>query len=307
MKFKVTSKQAGSRFDVVLTEKLKLTRSQIQKQIKAGLYMVDREPTAPHYILKMGEMIEGVKTDNTKPEAIIEPQAIPEYKIVAETKDYLVVHKPVGLLMHGTATMREANLADLLSAKYPEMKKVGDDPFRPGIIHRIDKDVSGLVLVAKTQAFFESAKEQFQTRTIQKNYLALVHGVIQGDEGIIDFPIKRATSGHKMAALPKGADGRVAISEFVVTKRFLHYTLVKVAIKTGRTHQIRAHMAAYGHPIVGDNLYGTKICKDQNRRLHTKRVFLVAQELSFTDLAGERKEFTLSIPEDFIELTKNFK
>jgi len=305
MNFTVKEKQAGIRLDKFLTEQLGKSRNRIQKIIKAGLVSVDGKVASANYPIKTGELLilkEAVaeKKINTK----IAPV---NYEIIAETANYLVINKPVGLLMHGAPDLKETNLADLLAIKYPSLSKVGEDPYRPGIVHRIDKDVSGLVLVAKTQEFFDAAKIQFINHSIKKSYTALAHGRISADQGLIDFPIERAAAGHKMAARPKGADGRRAISEFVVLKKFNHFTLVKVTIKTGRTHQIRAHFSAYGHPLVGDNLYGNKTAKNVNKKLATARIYLVADELSFTDLAGKRKNFKLELPVDFDNIFKRIK
>lgn len=305
MKFTIKENQAGSRLDKFLSQQLGQSRSQIQKIIKAGLASVGDKILNANYPVKIGDHLvikkpEAAKNHNKKTLSV-------GYDVIADAADYLVINKPVGLLMHGTPALKEANLADLLVKKYPSMAKVGEDPYRPGIIHRIDKDVSGLILAAKTQEFFDAAKLQFQNRSIKKSYTALVHGKISADQGLIDFPIDRAAAGHKMAARPKGALGRRAISEFIVMKRFNRFTLVKVTIKTGRTHQIRAHFSAYGHPLVGDNLYGNKSAKEANKKLATTRVYLVADELGFTDLNGQKKNFSLELPEDFNQIFKKIK
>jgi 23S rRNA pseudouridine1911/1915/1917 synthase len=304
MNLDVKENQAGNRLDKFLTNELGQARNQIQKMIKAGLVSVDGRVASANYNLKAGDQVVLKKPTAKKADAKKTPI---NFEIIAQTKDYLVINKPVGLLMHGSPDLNETNLADLLAKKYPALSKVGDDPYRPGIVHRIDKDVSGLILVAKTQKFFDAAKQQFIDRSIKKSYTALAHGKISADQGLIDFPIERAAAGHKMAARPKGADGRRAISEFTVLKKFNHFTLVKVAIKTGRTHQIRAHFSAYGHPLVGDNLYGNKSAKDKNKKLATARVYLAADELSFVDLDGERQNFKLELPEDFKEIFKKIK
>ena len=255
------------------------------------------------------------------------PQPLVAPEIIWESADYLVIDKPAGLAVHGGGNIKEPTLADWLIKKYPKIKKVGDDPARPGIVHRLDKDVSGLMVVAKSQASFESLKNQFKTREINKEYLALAHGKISVDDGEIDFPIKRASAGYKMAALPHqvndllsrrhpkdrdrgNIDGifqaKEALTEFKVIKRFVNYTLVRVKIKTGRTHQIRVHFCALSHPLVGDNLYGTKKTKAVNKKLNIGRVFLMASRLMFIDLAGDKKEFSLELPASLISyLPKN--
>ena len=235
------------------------------------------------------------------------------YQEIYVSRDYLVINKQAGLLTHGAKHLDDTNLADELLARYPEIARVGDDPFRPGIIHRLDKLASGLLVVARQQACFDSLKLQFQNRTIVKKYTALVFGKIDQAEDEITFPIQRSSVGYKMAALPKtvkGAaniSGRQAISEFVVLKRFINYTLLKVRIKTGRTHQIRVHLSAYGHPLVGDDLYGTKKTKVKNAKLNLGRIFLVADYLEFKDLQGKKQSFQIELPEElktFLEQTK---
>jgi 23S rRNA pseudouridine1911/1915/1917 synthase len=247
------------------------------------------------------------------------PTAAPE--IIWESNDYLVIDKPAGLAVHGGGNIKELTLVDWLVKKYPKIKKVGDDSSRPGIVHRLDKDVSGLMVIAKSQASFESLKNQFKIREINKEYIALVHGRLDSDEGEINFPIKRASAGYKMAALPLQAadllsrrhpkdrdrgniDGvfqaKEALTEFKVIKRFVNYTLVNVKIKTGRTHQIRVHFCAIGHPLVGDDLYGTKKTKSINKKLSLGRVFLMSSRLLFVDLKGEAKEFFRELPADLV-------
>jgi len=174
------------------------------------------------------------------------------------------------------------------------------------------------MVIAKNQESFLSLKNQFKERSVNKEYTALAHGKILKDDGIIDFPITRSQAGHKMAALPanavdlltrrhpRGRDqgnieswmkSRSALTEFVVLKRFINYTLLNVKIKTGRTHQIRVHLFALGHPLVGDNLYCTKKTKEKNKKFNLDRVFLVANRLSFHDLKGQEQNFTIEIPE----------
>jgi 23S rRNA pseudouridine1911/1915/1917 synthase len=237
--------------------------------------------------------------------------------VIFEDNNYLVINKPAGLAVHGGGNLKEATLADWLIKFYPEIKKVGDDPARPGLIHRLDKDVSGLMVIAKTQAAFDNLKEQFKNREINKEYIALVYGQVVNETGEINFPIKRARAGYKMAALPlktanlltrpnpKNRDqgniagffkAKEAITEFKILKKFVNYTLLRVKIKTGRTHQIRVHFFAYGHPLVGDNLYSTKKTKEKNKKLQLGRVFLVASHLSFHDLAGEKRDFKIDLP-----------
>lgn len=248
--------------------------------------------------------------------------------IIFENSDYLIINKPAGLIVHGATGITEPVLTDWLRKKYPEIESVGDDPIRPGIVHRLDKEASGLMLIAKNQKSFNHFKKQFKSRRVIKKYLALAHGKISKDDDVITFPIRRSKDGYRMAALPVSSEtisdknkpnnrdrgtlkaqeeSKEAITEFSVLHRYINYTLLDVKIKTGRTHQIRVHFYAYGHPLVGDPLYWTKKSKVKNEKIKLGRIFLVAKELGFKDLAGEKQSFTLDLPSDlknFLEKTK---
>ncbi|MFH1661776.1 MAG: RNA pseudouridine synthase [Candidatus Falkowbacteria bacterium] len=236
-----------------------------------------------------------------------------KYKTIFENENFLIINKPAGLITHGGGHIKEKSLVDQLLKEYPEIKNIGEDPDRPGIMHRLDKLASGLLVIAKTQEMFEHLKKQFQNRTVSKTYTALVYGKIEKDEDEITFPIKRSSKGTKMAALPntnKGKtqeEGREAITGFEIIKKYINYTLLKVKIKTGRTHQIRVHMSAYGHPIAGDDLYGTKKTKEKNHKLNLERIFLNATELSFMDLDNKKQKFKIDLPEDFKKFLKIVK
>ena len=235
-----------------------------------------------------------------------------DIEILEKTKDYLVVNKPAGLLVHCAEHNKdEESLVDVLLEKCPEIKGVGDDDMRPGIVHRLDKSVGGLLVVAKTQKMFEFLKKQFQDRSVRKEYLALVYGVTSKDYDKIDFPIERSSKGFKMAAKPMGTEigGRVreAITEFQVEQRFVNYTFIRVKIKTGRTHQIRCHMTAYGHPIVGDDLYSTAKTRIKNKKLSLGGVFLNAVRLGFVDLDGESKSYEIELSSGLKDVLKAVK
>lgn len=242
-----------------------------------------------------------------------------EPKIIFENSDYLVVNKPAGLIVHGGTGITEPVLTDWLHKKYPEIEGVGDGPIRPGIVHRLDKEASGLMVIAKNQKTFDYLKKQFQKRKVIKKYFALAHGKISKEEDIISFPIKRSKDGYKMAALPVSSetisdknkpnnrdrgtlraqeDSKEAITEFCVLHRYINYTLLDVKIKTGRTHQIRVHLYAYGYPLAGDPLYWTKKTKVKNEKIKLGRIFLVAYELSFKDPSGEKQKFVIEIPQE---------
>ncbi len=292
----------GQRFDVWLSVELGQTRSQLQKSIKSGAITLDGKKVSPHYSLKGGEAVvvgEAPVIEQTADEALLpvkELTEIPVIRVVAETPEYVVIEKPSGLVMHPATGVIGITLVDWLLKKYPKIKKVGDDPARPGIVHRLDREVSGLVVIAKTQKAFDDLKEQFMDRRVRKCYHALVHGVIAKDAGDINFRIERSAQGFKMAAKPENQSGLNAATEFEVEKRFVNYTYLKVEIKTGRTHQIRAHLSAYGNPVVGDDLYAGAKLRVLNKKLQLGRIFLAATDLEFFDLAGEKQKFSLPIP-----------
>ncbi|OGF23050.1 hypothetical protein A3D45_00110 [Candidatus Falkowbacteria bacterium RIFCSPHIGHO2_02_FULL_42_9] len=320
MIIKITKKTAGLRLDKFLASsqtiwgKNQPSRSQIQKLIEKNVIKINGLPTLAHAWLKSSDIINVqkilAKKNQRSQKAIPKTAPEPKIEIIDETAELLIINKPAGLIVHGTAG---DTLADWLKTKYPKIKTIGDDPDRPGIVHRLDKEVSGLMVIAKTQGSFNHLKKQFQSRTIIKEYTALVHGQIQRDASTINFPIQRSSAGYKMAALPlttKGEltnHGRSAETEFRVITRLINYTLLKIKIKTGRTHQIRVHLAAYGHPVVGDKIYGTAKTKRQNKKLNLNRVFLIADHLSFTDLANKQKDFKISLTEELKNILKIVK
>ena len=224
-----------------------------------------------------------------------------DIEIIAKTKNYIVINKPAGILVHPRAgNPDDVSLVDWLTKKFPRIKKVGEDPSRPGLVHRLDREVSGLMVIARNQKSFLSLKQQFKDRKIDKYYTALVHGRISEPVGKITFPIKRSSKGFKMAAVPTNYEAtnnaKSAITRYKTIKQYNNFTLLKVKIETGRTHQIRVHFLALDSPIVGDFLYSTKKSQLRNKKVDLNRLFLVADKLAFTDRKGRRKEFTVDMP-----------
>ncbi|MBU0722574.1 RluA family pseudouridine synthase [Patescibacteria group bacterium] len=325
MIIKITEQSAGVRLDKFLANSnlLKLSRNQIQKLIEQGLININNLTVSSHYFLKPGDIINVAKNLSSNKKLIDKKKftrldnkhlagfvSAPchKIKIIHETDEFLVINKPAGLAIHGSANY---TLADWLMEKYPGIIQVGEDSERPGIVHRLDKDVSGLMVIAKTQTTFNNLKKQFQNRTVKKQYTALVHGKIKKDSATINFPIKRARKGYKMAAMPATTRGeptqagRMAETEFQIKQRLINYTLLKIKIKTGRTHQIRVHLTAYDHPIVGDNIYSTVKTRMQNKKLGLSRIFLIADRLSFIDLKNKRQNYKINLPEELKNILKN--
>jgi len=293
----VTDDSAGDRLDVFLTAKLlDLTRSAIKNGIKNGHVMVNGKKPTVHRFLKEGDRVEYLPLEEVKKNPFVPKDGGPMPKledlIVEETSDWIVIDKPTGLLVHPDAKHKTGTLVDLLMEHDPKIAKVGEDPSRPGIVHRLDREVSGLMVVAKTQEAYESFKTQFSSRKSQKHYLAFVYGEMPAEEGEIKFRIARSTSKPRMAARPeREEEGKAAWTHYVVRERFTGATLVDVEILSGRTHQIRAHLQAMRCPIIGDSLYALK---NVDRNLKAPRLMLQSVDLSFTDPStNEPKRFTL--------------
>jgi 23S rRNA pseudouridine1911/1915/1917 synthase len=329
-KFKIKKDTVGKRLDLFLAEELGNTsRNQIQKMIKDGIFLLNGQKTAVHSFLKAGDIIAETAVDKKiaveSKDLVVDNKGndlvnvFKKIKIIEDNPEYLVLNKPAGIIIHGGEGIKEKTLVDWLLVKYPKIKKIGDDPLRPGIVHRLDREASGLMVIAKTEDSFTNLKKQFQKRLTAKEYSVLVYGRIARPEGEINFPIKRSTAGYKMAAMPEenkrspiasnieSAGARRAITFFKVVQRFINYTLLKVKIKTGRTHQIRVHFFAYGHPVAGDDLYSTKKTREMNKKINLGRIFLVADKLAFKDISGNKHEFKIDLPKelkDFLAIAK---
>lgn len=227
---------------------------------------------------------------------------MPEPKIIAETPDYLVLDKPSGLLVHEANHHPGADtLVHWLLEHYPAIKGVGEEADRPGIVHRLDMDVSGVMVVARTQQMYDHLKKQFQNHEVEKMYLALVHGVPGKPDGTIRFPLGRSRrNAGRMASQPVPTDKtRDAVTNFAVKEQFTHLTLLEVTIETGRTNQIRAHLLAFGLPIVGDTVYASRWVK---QKVALDRPFLHSWKLGFTDLDNTMQHFEAPLPESLTAL-----
>jgi 23S rRNA pseudouridine1911/1915/1917 synthase len=307
---------ADNRLDKFLAEKYdSRSRSEWQKMINAGLVTINNRPVKAHAKLIVGDLINWPSAAKCRAAVsrsvgqIIkaEGQSL-RLKIIVEQPDYLVVNKPAGLLVHDNVwPPARPTVAQAVVKKYPEIELVGENKTRPGIVHRLDKDVSGLMVIARNHEMFAMLKRQFQYRTVKKYYTALVYGVMSKPEGIINFNLIRSSDGRKMAARPINQEGKKAITEYEVIKQWQNYSLLKVIIKTGRTHQIRAHLAALDHPLVGDDWYGTNKTKLKNKELKLGRVFLVASQLSFLDKDKVRQDFTIRLPRQLTDLLRQIK
>ncbi|MCK9361464.1 RluA family pseudouridine synthase [Patescibacteria group bacterium] len=310
--WKIGPEAQGERLDIYLTfEMPERSRSAIQKLIKDGQIKVNGKAATVHRFLKEGDQIDWSGAEATRKRVFKDekPAApLPDIKdlIVEETADWIVLDKPTGLLVHADSKDSDGTLVDLLVAHYPPLGKVGEDPERPGIVSRLDREVSGLIVVAKTQAAFDSLKEQFAGREVRKQYLALCHGALPDEEGDIKFRIARSTTQPRMAARPVNEEeGKAAWTHYKVKERFKGATLAELEILSGRTHQIRAHLHAMGCPIIGDMLYKIKTTE---RNVKAPRLMLQSVSLEFNDPAtGERKRFELAPVPEFEQLSEEFR
>ncbi len=285
------------RLDVFLVQHADLSRSKLQKFIKNGQVEVNGAKVKVHHLVRFGDTVTiADMTMAVHEKAKVVDQHIPE--ILYEDDNYLVVNKPSGLVVHGGPGIDEASLADWAVEHDPRIGDVGDQPdLRPGIVHRLDRDVSGVMVIAKNQKVFNDLKDQFKNHTITKIYMAMVHGRVVDRVGRIDFAIARKPDkSGLMVARPKSTEGKAAETLFHVERHVKGMTLVRVQTLTGRTHQIRVHFKAVGHPLVGDTLY--KVRKLKISKITAPRIFLHAMKLEFDDLKGNRKVFEAPLPSD---------
>jgi 23S rRNA pseudouridine1911/1915/1917 synthase len=282
----VQPEQAGQRIDVFVTLMLRsVSRSAIQKAIKDGEITLNDAPAKPHTALREGDT---VTIPEIEPQTARATEPLPEkirLNIVHEDGDIIVVNKPSGMLVHPTVRNESNTLAAAILAHAPEISGVGDGPERPGIMQRLDKDASGLMVIAKNHRAYDSLKKQFMAHAIEKRYVILVHNRPNEDEGTIDLAIGRSATARRMAARSRALEGdRPATTHYRVL-RFLrrNATLIEAKTETGRTHQIRAHFRAIGCPVAGDKLYGHK-----TDRLGVNRLFLHASKLGFTHPTADK-------------------
>ncbi len=290
------SREGPCRLDRYLAgQGLGLSRARLQRLIREGWVTLNGGDTKASAVVKCGDRVR-VRIPPARP-LEIEPEDMP-LCIVHEDAHLVVVDKPAGLTVHPAPGNANGTLVNGLLALYPDLPGIGGWQ-RPGIVHRLDKDTSGLMVVAKTEEAHHSLSEQIQGRRIKKGYTALASGQVADGEGVIDAPIGRDPNHRKRMAIVKR--GRASKTRYVVVRRMDDATLAEVFPVTGRTHQIRVHFASLGHPLVGDSLYGGK--SDL-----LERQFLHAHLLGFEHpLSGERVEFRSMLPEDLREVLEGIR
>ncbi|HLI86223.1 MAG TPA: RluA family pseudouridine synthase [Bryobacteraceae bacterium] len=252
MRFSAASADAGKRLDQFLREQMpEFSRSRIQDWIRHGRVRVNGGEARASYAVRPGDAIEAEPAASPPPTPV--PQAIP-LAILYEDADVIAIDKPAGMVVHQGAGISEGTLVNALVNRYPALSSVAG-PARPGIVHRLDRYTSGVLLVARNDAAHRALAAQFSSRQVEKVYIALVHGTVKAESGRIDKPIARDPIRRtRMTARLK--HGRAAWTEYRVLRRFHRFTLLEARIGTGRTHQIRVHLSSIGHAIVGDTVYG---------------------------------------------------
>lgn len=274
---RIQADEVGLRLDRYLTSVLaSLSRTTVQQLIVDGSILVNGQPGKPGYALRIGDEVQVFSLQQKNKAANVKPQLLP-LDVVYEDEDLLVLNKAAGMVVHPAIGHHDDTLVNALVAHYPDIQRDGTEQ-RPGIIHRLDKDTSGLIIVARNATTQVALSEQMKRKEIVKRYLALVEGVVALDQGSIDAPIGRdPRHRQQMAIITVGS--REARTHFRVLERFQRHTLLLLELETGRTHQIRVHLKAIGHPVVGDPVYGSGSVV---RGSTLKRQFLHAYQLRFT-------------------------
>lgn len=301
--FKISLTESGGRLDQMVSERMDfLSRSRVAGLIKEGCILVGEKTQKPGYRIRPGDEIRVFlprEADVSRPGA--ETLSL---DVIHQDRQVMVINKPPGLVVHPGAGNPSGTLVNALLNFDPGIRGVGGDESRPGIVHRLDKDTSGVMVVARTPAAFEFLHREFLYRRVQKRYLALASGEIRESSGRIDLPVGRHPKKRKMmmAGLP---GGRSALTLWQVVCRYGRSTLVEVELKTGRTHQIRVHFRALGYPLVGDILYGFKRKKKHRHSVlgrveaMAERQMLHAWKLSFRHpFSGKRMDISAPLPRD---------
>lgn len=281
---------SAQRLDRFVADRIpELSRSQVKRLIHEGSITVNGELAKPAAVLSEGDRVDVLVPAMGEPALAAEPSPL---DLVYEDEYLLVVNKPAGVIVHPGAGRTGGSLLAAVLAYRPDIAQADADPQRPGIVHRLDRDTSGLLLVAATAEAQRRLRAQFKARTVRKTYLALVHGHLEPVVGAIEAPIARDP--HRRTRMAVSAKGRYARTEYRVLEHLPGVSYLEVKLLTGRTHQIRVHFAAIGHPVVGDKVYGRR-----GGRLRAPRQFLHSHRLGFTHPAsGQALEFASPLPQD---------
>lgn len=293
--FVVSQEDSGRRLDLFLTEKIAAgySRTFIQRLILNNAVTVNNANAKPHLKVDPQDTI-SVDVPELSPPVIL-PEAI-ALRIIYEDEDILIIDKPAGLTVHPGAGNQSGTLANALCSYTRQLSSI--NPERPGIVHRLDKETSGVMVAAKTNAAHLNLVRQFARHTIKRRYIAIVKGVVELDEGIIDLPIGRHKRDFRRLAVSFSESSRKAITRYKVINRLTDRTFLELTPETGRTHQLRVHLAHIGYPILGDSKYG--------RTSEFSRLALHARELGFFHpKSGKFVTFVSELPPEFCSLKKN--
>ncbi|MBI4239766.1 RluA family pseudouridine synthase [Candidatus Uhrbacteria bacterium] len=297
MKLVIPEELAGKRLDHTLAILTSRSRSSVQNDIEGGYVIVNGKKAKKNLIVTSGDEIQIQERIGVHDRSASDPQ------IIEDTSEYAVINKPSGMAVHKAERITGRTVVDYILEQYPSAAHVGEDPLRPGIVHRLDKDASGVMVVAKNQESFDSLKRQFKLRQVSKEYLILVYGVVTPQEGKIVLPIARSAR-HSTRFVGNTTGNRDAITNYVVEKIIDGHSLVRVWPETGRTHQIRVHFYSRGYPLVGDRVYTSKKISQKSRRSLSegRRLMLHATSLQFHDLSGDEKTYICPPGRDFMEV-----
>lgn len=296
MEVRIESSVAGQRLDKAVAELTDLSRSLANEQIKDGQILVNGQAKKAKYAVKEGDVI---SYELPEPEVVEYVAEDIPLEIVYQDEDVAVVNKPQGMVVHPSAGHTSGTLVNALMYHIKDLSGI-NGVLRPGIVHRIDKDTSGLLMVAKNDQAHVALADELKDKKSLRKYWAIVHGNLPNDRGVIEAPIGRSEKDRKKQAVT--AKGKPALTRFQVLERFGDYSLVELQLETGRTHQIRVHMAYIGHPVAGDEVYGPR------RTLKGHGQFLHARTLGFTHpRTGEVLEFTAEAPVIFQETLEKLR
>ncbi len=298
--FVIDEEQSGIRIDKFLAETMPdLSRSYIQKLIKEGQVMVNQVPQKANYKIGAGDFLSLEEPELKEPDILAENIPL---DILYEDKDLLIVNKPKGMVVHPSAGHYSGTLVNALMYYCKEDLSGINGVMRPGIVHRIDMDTTGSLIVCKNDYTHNHIAEQLKVHSIHRIYHAIVHGVLKEDEGTIDAPIGRHPVERKKMSI-NHQNGKEAVTHYKVLQRFQNHTYVECQLETGRTHQIRVHMASIHHPLLGDAVYGPQktSSKLQGQTLHAKTIGITHPR------TGEHLEIDAPLPEYFKELIKKLE
>jgi 23S rRNA pseudouridine1911/1915/1917 synthase len=305
----VTEEDHLKRIDLFVSKKEGITRSQVQRLLKKRAILVEGKVVNPNYKVKKGEIISLELIEEEKGDVLI-PEALP-INILYQDEYIIVVDKPGNMVVYPAPGHRTGTLMNAIAYYSKKLASIGG-PLRPGIVHRLDKDTSGVMVVALDDWAYYSLVEQFKSRAINRRYLVLIYGNIKDDSGEISAAIGRAVSDRKKMSV-RTRKGKEAITRWKVLRRYGVATLIEARLQTGRTHQIRVHFSAMGHPVMGDRVYGKKTSVEirvdkKKERIIFPRQMLHAESLGFIHpVTKEYMEFSSPMPDDMKECIKKLQ